>query len=238
MAPSGRIVITLSTADSSQYIHPHRGFLVEVRFCEQPSSQTLPPSRWFQWAAPPRSHPPLDQPIFCSTTRPTPPISAGQDTSYYLSITLIITLIVTITLPRSGHLFPSLQPTATLLCTGHSYHSPLPTCLSISSLLSSSNTTVVQALLAKNSTRELATRTPHITTVWLQEVLLPLVLTVSTLVLSLTGLILLLLMKRHMATEANNLHSQHCAREPTRDTLVVSTLDMRNPHTFESNHLF
>ena len=139
---------------------------------------------------------------------------------------------------RSGHLFPSLLPTATLLCTGHSYHSPLPTCISISSLLSSSNTTVVQALLAKNSTRGLATRTPHITTVWLQEVLLPLVLTVSTLVLSLTGLILLLLMKRHMAAEANNLHSQHCTREPTRDTLVVSTLDMRNAHTLESNHLF
>ena len=84
-----------------------------------------------------------------------------------------------------------LSPTTTLFCTGHTYHTPLPACVPAQHLLTHSNSSVVHALHSKNTTHA-----QSLPTLWLEAVFLPLVLTISTLVLSLTAMILIL-MKNH-----------------------------------------
>ena len=103
---------------------------------------------------------------------------------------------------RGRYVFPpTLSPTFTLLCTGHSYHTPLPDCVPVQHLLTHSNTSVVHALLSHNNTQA----HPH-PTLWIEAVFLPLVLTISTLVLSLTGLSHLLLIRNHLHSQAQEQH--------------------------------
>ena len=150
----GRAVITFKTATDSQYIYPHRGFLVEVI------------------------------PVGCS-----PLLPSSQSKAYLVYHNQTHATFQC----RGRYVFSgSLSPTTTLLCTGHEYHAPLPGCVSITHLLTIANVSVVHALLSSNKTHQ------PIPTIWIHEVLLPLVFTISTLVLSLTGLIILLLMKKHI----------------------------------------
>ena len=94
------------------------------------------------------------------------------------------------------HVFPpTLSPTTTLLCTGHSYHAPLPDCVHITHLLSHANISVVNTLLSSN-----LTRTPPPPSPWIEDVFLPLALTISTLVLCLSALIILKLIRNHLDT--------------------------------------
>ena len=84
---------------------------------------------------------------------------------------------------RPHHVFSTtLTPSITLLCIGHSYHSPLPPCVP------HTNYSVTHALHSKNNS--LVQPLPSL---WVEAVFLPMVLSISTIVLSLTGLILLVL---------------------------------------------
>ena len=95
------------------------------------------------------------------------------------------------------HVFPpTLSPTTTLRCTGNSFHSPLPGCVHINHLLAQANVSVVNTLLSSN-----LTRTPPLPSPWIEDVFLPLALTISTLVLCLTALILLILIRNHLDTQ-------------------------------------
>ena len=96
------------------------------------------------------------------------------------------------------HVFSTtLTPTITLLCIGHSYHSPLPPCIP------HTNYSVTHALHSKNNS--LAQPLPSL---WVEAVFLPMVLSISTIVLSLTGLILLLLLHNHATTTNTSTHQQ------------------------------
>ena len=110
----------------------------------------------------------------------------------------------------------SLSSKHALICTGHSYHSPLPSCVSVNHLLAHANTSVVQALLLSNSSI-----TKHFPSHWIEEVFLPLFLTTMTLILSLSGLIILLFMKKHLMAD-------QLLQEPT----------IRNTYQcYQTNHL-
>ena len=104
---------------------------------------------------------------------------------------------------RRQYLFPvTLSTTTTLLCTGHTYHTPLPDCVSIQHLVTHGNTSIVNALLTNN----LFTNQPQ-APLWIQELFLPLLLTILTLLISISGLIILLFMKRHLSNSQQH-HNQ------------------------------
>ena len=101
----------------------------------------------------------------------------------------------------AGYVFhTTLSPTTTLVCAGDTYHTPLPPCVSVTTLLSQANTSVITALL--NTPPH---HTHHYT--WSQELFLPLFLTILTLVISISGLIILLFMKKHLSSSQGHPHS-------------------------------
>ena len=101
---------------------------------------------------------------------------------------------------RRGYIFSStMSPTTTLLCTGPSYHAPLPACVSIHHLLTHANVSMVNTLLSSNITK-LAPLPPP----WVEDVFLPLALTISTLVLSISALILLMILRNNFHTDLHN----------------------------------
>ena len=151
---NGRAVVKFTTASYSQYIHPQRGFIIEI------------------------------VPVGCSPVPPSP-----QSNAYLVSHNQTHATYRC----REGYGFPAtLSPTTTLFFTGHSYHAPLPACVPAHHLLTHANSSVVHALQRKNTTH-----THSLPTLWLEAVFLPLVLAISTLVLSLTGLILLIILRNH-----------------------------------------
>ena len=153
---NGRAVVKFKTASYSQYIHPQRGFIIEI------------------------------VPVGCSPVPPSP-----QSNAYLVSHNQTHAAYRC----REGYVFQTtLSPTTTLFCTGHTYHAALPACVPAQLLLTHSNSSmsVVHALHNKEPARN-----QSLPTLWLEEVFLPLVLTITTLVLSLAGLILIILMRNH-----------------------------------------
>ena len=90
------------------------------------------------------------------------------------------------------HVFhTTLSHTITLLCTGHAYNIPLPHCVAVTTL----NTSIVTTLL---TTHHIQHHTRY------KELFLPVFLTILTLVISISGLIILLFMRNHLSN--NNHH--------------------------------
>ena len=83
------------------------------------------------------------------------------------------------------HVFPStMSSTTTLLCRGTTYHTNLSRCVPINHLISQGNISVGNT-----------TNLSHLPPPWLEDIFLPLVLTIITLVLSITALILLIIIR-------------------------------------------
>ena len=114
---------------------------------------------------------------------------------------------------HQGHVFlPSLATFTTVACIGDTY-TPLPPCTSVHLLLSQGNDSVVQALRRRNTSQQL--HLPIAGRAWFSEVVLPALITTAIVILSLAGIIVLLLLHRHMnqpgyrpEEEQSALHSE------------------------------
>ena len=123
--------------------------------------------------------------------------------------------------PRDHVFLPGLTSTVSLPCSSTSYLAPLPNCTAVSFLLAHANDSVVAAL--RNSRERLSS----VAASWLTEVLLPAMVAGCILILSLTGMIVLLLLRRQLMVAREDcgvgggLH--HGQQQNSR--AVVATLD-------------
>ena len=102
----------------------------------------------------------------------------------------------------------TLSHSINLLCTGHTYHIPLPHCVSVTTL----NTSIVTTLLTTHHKQH------HILH---KELFLPIFLTILTLIISISGLIILFFMRNHLITNNNqpliqptSYHYPHTSQGP------------------------